>query len=372
MSKDFQAIYGGRTVLVTGHTGFKGSWLALWLTQLGATVVGVSLDPPSEPSHFRVCRMTDKVVDERADIRNYEALVEAVGRHRPEIIFHLAAQPIVRRAFIDPRETFEVNVMGTVNVVEAARRCPSVRAVLVATSDKCYRDVGQVWPYRETDPLGGHEPYAGSKACAEIVVEVYRQKRFQHHAEPPSSVSVASARAGNVIGGGDWAADRLVPDVVRAIGERRNVIIRNPNATRPWQHVLDCLAGYLQLAAQLCSHPGRYEDAWNFGPSDGEPLPVAELVRRILDRWPAHQTSLVIEADPPGKEAYALRVDSSKALHNLGWKPCWPAAMALDATIAWYRAFAERPGEDMRALSVAQIEDYTNSAMAVGAKWAST
>jgi CDP-glucose 4,6-dehydratase len=370
VSDSFGGIYAGRTVLVTGHTGFKGSWLALWLTRLGARVVGIALAPPSEPNNFAACRMAGELIDLRADIRDYEALTAAINQHRPQIVFHLAAQPIVRRALISPRETFEVNVMGTVNVLEAARRCPSVEAVLVATSDKSYRNVGWEWAYRETDPLGGHEPYAGSKACAEIVTEVYRQRHFQGHAQPPSAVAVASARAGNVIGGGDWAADRLVPDVVRAIGARQDVRIRNPSATRPWQHVLDCLAGYLQLTSQLVSTPGRYEDAWNFGPSGDEPLPVEALVARILERWPDHATRMVIEPDPPGREAHALRVDSSKAIRHLGWRPCWSTLVALEATIDWYYAFAHEGGRDMRALAVAQIEDYTNEAREAGITWA--
>jgi CDP-glucose 4,6-dehydratase len=366
----FGGTYAGRTVLVTGHTGFKGSWLALWLTQLGARVLGVALEPPSTPNYFTACRMAGELIDLRQDIRDYEALAAEIDRHRPQIVFHLAAQPIVRRAFDDPRTTFEINVMGTVNVLEAARRCPSVEAVLIATSDKSYRNVGWEWAYRETDPLGGHEPYAGSKACAEIVTEVYRHRQFQSHAQPPSALAVASARAGNVIGGGDWAADRLVPDVIRAIGASRNVTIRNPSATRPWQHVLDCLAGYLQLASQLVTAPGRCEQAWNFGPSGEDPLPVVALVARILESWPDHATRIVIEADPPGKESAELRVDSSKAIRHLGWRPCWSTLTALDATVAWYHAFAQKPGRDMRALTLRQIEDYTDEARKKGIGWA--
>ena len=372
MSDAFGSLYRGRTVLITGHTGFKGSWLALWLRQLGANVVGISLDPPTGPSHFEACGLADELVDMRHDVRDYEGLVAILDRHRPELVFHLAAQPLVRRAFLDPRETFDVNVMGTVNLLEAARRCVSVRSVVVATSDKCYRNVGWEWAYRETDPLGGHEPYAGSKACAELVVEVYRQQRFQAHAVQPRISSIASARAGNVIGGGDWAVDRLVPDVVRAIASGQNVVVRNPDATRPWQHVLDCLSGYLQLGARLWSAPGRYEEAWNFGPNVSEPLPVAELVTRMLAQWPDHATRLEIERGPPDKEAHALRVDSSKAIRRLGWKSCWSTSTALEATIAWYRDFAGNPARDMRAVSIGQIGAYSKAAHDRGLAWAAT
>ena len=370
MSEPFRALFSGKTVMVTGHTGFKGSWLALWLDYLGANVVGVSLNPPTEPNHFTSCGMKERVADLRADIRDYDRLTAILGAHQPEIVFHLAAQPIVRHAFANPRETFEINVMGTVNLLEAARKCDMVRAVVVATSDKCYRNVGWEWPYRETDPLGGNEPYAGSKACAELVVEVYQQERFQAYAAAPRRISVASGRAGNVIGGGDWAADRLVPDIARAIAAGRQITLRNPEATRPWQHVLDCLSGYLHLAARLCTEPGRFEEAWNFGPNGAEALSAADVVAEFLARWPDHATELVIERDPPGKEAQALRVDSSKAAHRLGWRPCWPISDALDATVAWYRDFANAPDADMHALSVAQIEAFTRAARAAGLPWA--
>ena len=370
MSGAFGGFYRGRKVLVTGHTGFKGSWLCLWLRNLGADVAGFSLDLPTDPSHFAACGLAADMADLRGDVRDYPALLDAFARHRPELVFHLAAQPLVRRAFVEPRETFEINVMGTVNVLEAARRCGSVRAALVATSDKAYRNAGWDWPYRETDALGGHEPYAGSKACAEIVAEVYRSQAFQSHATPPSDIAVASARAGNVIGGGDWAPDRLVPDVVRAIAGGRDVAIRYPGAVRPWQHVLDCLAGYLQLGAQLARQPGRFAESWNFGPVDAEPLPVAALVAQMLEGWPGHSTRLVVEPGPPGKEAQTLRVDSSKAIRQLGWRPAWSAREALDAGIGWYRAALGTRDGGMRDASLQQIETYCAAARAVRAEWA--
>ena len=310
---DFGGEYEGCRVLVTGHTGFKGSWLALWLRWLGAEVVGVALEPPTTPNHFEACGLADDVVDLRLDIRDYAALRQVFERHRPQVVFHLAAQPLVGAGYAEPRETFEVNVMGTVNVLEAARLCASVRSVVVVTSDKVYRNVGWEWGYRETDALGGHEPYGGSKAAAELVTEVYRQRGFQDNAAGARALSIASARAGNVIGGGDWAEGRIVPDFVRAVLAGRDLVLRNPDATRPWQHVLDCLAGYLQLGARMQAAPGSCEAAWNFGPTAGVPMPVGRLVGEMLALWPAPGTKLVVTPDPPGKEAHLLGVDSSRA-----------------------------------------------------------
>ena len=372
---DFGGVYDCCRVLVTGHTGFKGSWLALWLRQLGAEVVGVALEPSTTPNHFDACGLEDDLADLRVDIRDYAALREVLERYRPEIVFHLAAQPLVGEAFVDPRATFEVNVMGTVNVLEAARLCPSVRTVLVVTSDKVYRNVGWEWGYRETDALGGHDPYGGSKACAELVTEVYRQRSFQDNAVSPRALSIASARAGNVIGGGDWADGRIVPDVVRAVLSGTDLTLRSPNATRPWPHVLDCLSGYLHLAARMHAAPGSHEGAWNFGPRAGAPVTVGEVVRRMLALWPSPQTRLIVAPGPAGKEAASLGVDSSLAMHRLGWRPGWGIEEALEATIAWYRAAAAGPvGRDaapgaMRATSLAQISAYSSAARAAGIEW---
>lgn len=376
--------YAGRTVLVTGHTGFKGSWLALWLGRLGASVVGVALDPPvaGAPGHFDACATgAGLAADLRADVRDAPALAAVLDRHRPEAVFHLAAQPLVRRAYADPLGTFATNAMGTANLLEAARLCPATRAVVVATSDKAYRNLGWDWGYRETDALGGHEPYAASKACAELVAEVYRSPAFLAHAAPGPRprglpLSVATARAGNVVGGGDRAEDRLVPDVVRALLAGRDVVLRNPDATRPWQHVLDCLAGYLVLGARLLSEPGRFEDAWNFGPCEAEPpLPVGALAERFLAHWPTppggKAARLVVERDPAGKEAAALRVDSSRAVARLGWRPVWDTGRALAATAEWYRRAAESPAPGaMREATLGQIAAYTEDARALGLAWA--
>ncbi len=372
----FGGTYAGRNVLVTGHTGFKGSWLVLWLRHLGARVVGVALDPPTTPNHFEACGAAGDVTDLRVDVRDFPGLRGVLEAHRPEIVFHLAAQPLVGEGYADPRGTFEVNVMGTVNVLEAARLCPSVRTVLVVTSDKTYRNLGWEWSYRETDALGGHEPYGGSKACAELVTEVYRQRSFQDNAAAPRALSIASARAGNVIGGGDWSVARIVPDFVRAAMAGADLTLRNPHATRPWQHVLDCLAGYLQLAARMDAAPGAFEGAWNFGPNEAEAMPVEALVRAMLALWPSARTRVVVTPDPPGREAHALRVDSSRAIHRLGWRPCWAVEETLRATVGWYRAAAEqaaggavRPGA-MREASLAQITAYWHAARAAGIGWA--
>jgi CDP-glucose 4,6-dehydratase len=367
----FGGIYAGRTVLVTGHTGFKGSWLALWLGQLGARVVGVALDPPTRPSHFEACGAASDLTDLRRDVRDFEALRDAMAAHRPQIVFHLAAQSLVGAGYADPRGTFDVNVMGTVNLLEAARLCPSVQAVVVVTSDKTYRNLGWEWSYRETDALGGHEPYGGSKACAELVAEVYGHPGFQANAAGARPFAIATARAGNVIGGGDWSAARLVPDFVRAAMDGGELTLRNPRATRPWQHVLDCLSGYLQLAARLHEAPAEHAGAWNFGPDDAGARPVEDIVRGLSRLWPQARTRVIVTPDPPGREAQALRVDSSRAIQRLGWRPCWQVDDALRATADWYRGVAadHAPGA-MRAMSLGQIAGYVEAAREAGIAWA--
>jgi len=371
LARPLEAFYGGKTVLVTGHTGFKGSWLATWLTHLGARVVGYALPPPTEPSHFEACRLATRVVHVDGDVRDYEALERACREHRPEIVLHLAAQSLVRRAFAEPRLTFEVNLMGTVNVLEAARRTESVAAVVAVTSDKCYRNVGWEWGYREADPLGGHEAYGASKACAEIAAEAYRDPRFQRASAPGRSLPIASARAGNLLGGGDWAADRVVPDTVRAITAGTDLVLRSPEAVRPWQHVLESLSGYLWLGVLLASDGARYGAPWNFGPEKGPELTVVQVVQGLLERWPAPATRIRVERDESGAEAARLRLDSSRASHHLGWGPSWEIGRALDATVEWYRRFYDDPrGDAMYAHSVEQVEAYTAAAGARGLRWA--
>lgn len=340
----------GRRVLVTGHTGFKGSWLCLWLASNGAEVHGYALPPPTDPSLFEVARVGELLASsEMADVRDAEALASALRRVRPEVVFHLAAQPLVRHSYRAPVETYAVNVMGTVHLLEAVRQGDCVRAVVNVTTDKCYENREWHWGYREVEPLGGHDPYSSSKACAELVSAAYRASFFAG-----SGVASATARAGNVIGGGDWATDRLLPDALRALDAGAELIIRSPAAIRPWQHVLEPLSGYLRLAEALFAAEPQASDAWNFGPADDD----ARTVGWILDRLAAQLPELRwrYDATPQPREANYLKLDSSKARARLGWAPRWSLDKALDMTIAWHRSW--RQGDDMRAASLSQIAAY--------------
>lgn len=367
----FRDFYRGKTVLVTGHTGFKGSWLAIWLRELGAEVVGVALDPPTEPNHFGAARLAARMTHVHCDVRDIERVEAIFAEHRPEVVFHLAAQAVVRRSFVEPRRTFDVNVMGTVNILEAARRCDTVRGVVVVTSDKCYRNVGGDRAYQESDELGGQDPYSASKACAELVAAVYQDSRFQEGASS-RTLPIASVRAGNVIGGGDWASYRIVPDTVRAITTDTDVILRLPDATRPWQHVLEPLSGYLWLGALLTEAPQRYASAWNFGPRDARLLTVGEIVSRVLDLWSPAKTRLIVERDESGMEALRLVLDWRKARSELSWQATWDVEEALKATVEWYRQFYECTGDDVYPFSVRQIQAFTDSARRRGVAWAGT
>ncbi len=364
----FRDFYRGKTVLVTGHTGFKGSWLALWLTELGAEVVGVALDPPTEPNHFRAANLASRLTHVHADVRDTELLEGILAEHRPDVVFHLAAQAVVRQSFVEPRRTFDVNVMGTVSVLDAASRCDTVRGAVVVTSDKCYRNTGDDRAYVETDQLGGQDPYSASKACAELVAAVYQGSRLQGGSRP--TLPVATARAGNVIGGGDWASYRVVPDTVRAITTASDIVLRLPDATRPWQHVLEPLSGYLWLGTLLSEAPPRYAAAWNFGPHDTRLLTVSEIVSRILDLWAPMNTRLVVERDESGMEALRLVLDWQKARNELSWQATWRIEEALSATVEWYRHFYEHPGDDICPLSVRQVRAFTDSARRRGVAWA--
>ena len=345
----------GRRVLVTGHSGFKGGWLCLWLERLGAAVRGIALPAPTDPSFFATVGV-DALVDSRfADIRDPAALRQATQGYDAEIVFHLAAQPIVRLSHREPADTFATNVIGTANVLDLARAMPSVQAVVVVTSDKCYDNRGWAWPYRETDRLGGTDPYSASKACAEIVAESYRRNWFAD----PDGPQMATVRAGNVIGGGDWAEDRLVPDIVRAARNDTPVFIRNPRSVRPWQHVLEPLSGYLLLAAKLVSEGGAsFAGAWNFGPAASQAVDVETLARAIMSCSTALDLPIRFgaEVDAP-HEAGMLRLDSSKAEAELGWSPRLSVDQTLAMTADWYAAFL-RGGTDMRDLSRSQLDAY--------------
>lgn len=338
----------GKRVFITGHSGFKGGWLALWLTELGAEVVGYALDPPTNPNFFTLTRLTERLADHHLqDVRDAPALHRTLIAAAPDIVFHLAAQPLVREAYQMPVETFATNVMGTVNLLEAVRHSASVRAVVLVTSDKCYQNQDWLWPYRETDPLGGHDPYASSKACAELVTAAYR-----HSFLTAAGIAVASVRAGNVIGGGDWAADRLVPDFFRALDAGKTLFIRSPNAIRPWQHVLDPIAGYLQLAEHLYNEAGaNYAEAWNFGPAETDAQSVAWLMDRLGAKCP--EACWRCDLAPQPHETAILKVDSTKARMRLGWQPRWDLNTALDRTLAWHQEW--RQAADMQQFSLAQI-----------------
>jgi len=342
----------GRKVLVTGHTGFKGAWLSLWLQMLGGEVVGYALPPPTSPSLFHIANVQEGMCSIFGDIRHPGALGAVVRKHQPEIVFHLAAQSLVRRSYQDPVETYGVNVLGTVNVLETVRLCDSVQSVLVITSDKCYENTGRSLPYSEVDPLGGRDPYSSSKACAELVAAAYRSSFFSEKPGASRTLGVATARAGNVIGGGDWAEDRLVPDIMRSFLDGRRVLIRNPDAVRPWQHVLDALNGYLALLERMSYHAAQYAEAWNFGPDRADAQPVSWVVDRIARLW-GPEAGWELDAGLHPQEASTLVLDSSKSREKLGWMPRLPIAEALKWTVDWYRAYQQ--GKNMRQFTEEQI-----------------
>jgi CDP-glucose 4,6-dehydratase len=342
----------GRRVFVTGHTGFKGGWLALWLHRLGAEVTGFALPPPTTPSLFDAARVGDVVRHIEGDIRDLPTLQAAMSEARPDVVFHLAAQPLVRLSYDEPVETYATNVMGTVHTLEAARRAGSVAAFVCITTDKCYENREWVWPYRESDPMGGHDPYSSSKGAAELVVAAYRRSFFER-----DGIGLASVRAGNVIGGGDWAADRLVPDLVRAFEAGVAPAIRAPNAVRPWQHVLEALGGYLMIAERLLAKEPGFADAWNFGPADDDTRPVSWIVDRMRAAWGGDAAAPVAFAGAVPHEAGLLRLDCSKARAMLGWRPALPLGEALEWIVDWHRRTAA--GEDARAVTLEQLADYS-------------
>jgi CDP-glucose 4,6-dehydratase len=345
------AFWRGRRVLITGHTGFKGAWLSLWLAQLGASTVGYALRPPTSPSLFELARVAETMQSREGDLNDFRHLDTIVHEAQPEIVFHLAAQSLVRQSYEDPVGTFSVNVIGTVHLLEACRRSPTIRAIVVVTSDKCYEENPAGSPHREGDPLGGHDPYAASKACAEIASAAYRRSFFASD----SSAALATARSGNVIGGGDWAADRLMTDLIGAFSTGRVARLRNPTATRPWQHVLDPLAGYLLLAERLYAKGQRYAEAWNFGPAAASTADVQTVAERVARLW-GTGAAWEIEGMPQPREAPVLELDATNAQNHLGWKPQLDLEAALAWTVSWYQRW--RDGTDARALAEGQIGRY--------------
>ncbi len=359
MSPSIAEAFAGRSVFLTGQTGFKGSWLAIWLHRLGARVAGYSLPPPTEPSNFQASAVRDLLsAHYEADVRDQAALNAAVAETQPDVVFHLAAQSLVRESYQNPRHTFEVNVLGTVGVLEAVRAAGRPCAVVVVSSDKCYENVEQVWGYREIDPLGGFDPYSASKGAVEIVAAAYRRSFFHPDALERHGVKLATARAGNVIGGGDWAKDRIIPDIVAHLAAGQPVPVRSPKAVRPWQHVLEPLGGYLTLAARMLeSDDPRWCNAWNFGPLPGNEIPVRRLVELFLQTWGEGSWRDASRPDQP-HEAGALRLSIDKAIGQLDWRPRWNVAEAVRRTAQWYRRYHNSPNANMRAACCEEIDLY--------------
>lgn len=354
--------YAGKRILITGCNGFKGSWLTFWLHSLGANILGIGLDTPSNPCMFNILQLDELVKIQYVDIRNQPVLSAVMESFQPKIIFHMAAQALVRPSYEDPLGTLETNIMGTANVLEACRHCDSVCAVLIITSDKCYRNNEWVWGYRENDPMGGHDPYSASKGCAELITASYRNSFFPAEKYGLNhTVALASARAGNAIGGGDWGKDRLIPDCFRAMSRGESVQIRFPKAVRPWQHVLECLSGYLQLGAALLTEGPKYASGWNFAPNDmGDVWPVERVVRYICNMWGQGSYEIINTLQP--HEAHMLCLDSTKANIELGWRPRLKVAQALELTTKWYKAWAENSTvAHMRSITQNQIKTYTKT-----------
>jgi len=339
----------GKRVFLTGHTGFKGSWLSLWLFSLDVEVRGYSLNPPTAPSLFNEAKI-DSIIDSKiGDIRDQDALHENMIKFNPDIVIHMAAQSLVRYSYDEPVETYEVNVIGTVKVLEVARSCPNLKAIINITTDKCYENDGRTQGYKEHDPMGGHDPYSGSKGCAELVTSSYRRSFLQEQ-----GVGLASVRAGNVIGGGDWADDRLIPDILRAFEKNEPVVIRNPQATRPWQHVLEPLSGYLVLAQKMYRDQDKYAEGWNFGPNAQDVKSVDWILNKMIGKWPNSSWELDSSSSP--HEANFLQLDISKAESKLGWKPIWKLSYTLEKIIDWHQAWINK--EDMQVACLSEIKEY--------------
>jgi CDP-glucose 4,6-dehydratase len=344
-----QKFWQGKRVFLTGHTGFKGSWLSLWLSSLEVEVKGYALNPPTSPSLFNEAKVDLLVDSQISDIRDQNALHESMVGFDPDILIHMAAQPLVRYSYEVPIETYEVNVIGTAKVLEVARSCPNLKAIVNITTDKCYENDGRSEGYKENDPMGGYDPYSSSKGCAELVASAYRRSFLQDQ-----GIGLASVRAGNVIGGGDWADDRLIPDILRSFEKNEPVVIRNPKATRPWQHVLEPLSGYLILAQKLYKDQIEYAEGWNFGPNEQDVKPVDWILDKMITKWPGSSWKLDINSNP--HEADFLKLDISKAKFKLGWSPVWELSQTLEKIINWHQAWLNK--EDIQAVCLAEIKEY--------------
>jgi CDP-glucose 4,6-dehydratase len=355
------SFWQGKRVFLTGHTGFKGGWLSLWLQQLGADLTGYALSPATQPSLFETTKVAAEMTSLFGDIRDGQTLIRAMQQAKPDIVIHMAAQPLVRKSYADPVETYSTNVMGTVHLLEAVRQCPSVRAVVNVTTDKCYENKEWIWAYRENEPMGGYDPYSNSKGCAELVTSAYRSSFFNPKKYAQHGVALASARAGNVIGGGDWSADRLIPDILAAFAQCKPVVIRSPQAIRPWQHVLEPLHGYLTLAENLFLHGTRCAEAFNFGPRSDDTRPVSWIVQRMAELWGDGSTWQMDAGEHP-HEANFLKLDIAKAAHRLNWHPTLNLDQALQLTVDWARTHQQ--AGNMRAVTLAQITHYQTGAAA--------
>jgi CDP-glucose 4,6-dehydratase len=345
-----QAFWKGKRVFLTGHTGFKGSWLSLWLSSLGAQVKGYALNPPTSPSLFDEAEVYKVINSQIGDIRDQEVLHESMVSFNPDVLIHMAAQPLVRYSYDAPIETYEVNVIGTAKVLEVSRSCSNLKAIVNITTDKCYENDGRFQGYKEGDPMGGHDPYSSSKGCAELVTSAYRRSFLKDQ-----GIGLASVRAGNVIGGGDWADDRLIPDILRSFEKSEPVVIRNPKATRPWQHVLEPLSGYLILAEKLYKNQKEYAEGWNFGPNEKDVKPVSWIMDKMISEWPASSWELDQNSNP--HEADFLKLDISKVKSKLGWKPIWGLSYTLEKIVNWHQSWLNK--EDMKAVCLAEIKEYT-------------
>lgn len=351
----FDGVFKEKKVLITGHTGFKGSWLALLLDKLGADVYGYALDPPTNPSLFEEARIDEQMTSYIGDIRDFDKLLNILQKVKPEVVIHMAAQPIVRESYKNPVGTYSTNVMGTVNLLEAVRYTQGIKAVVNVTTDKCYENRERHWGYRENEPLGGYDPYSNSKACSELVTSSFRNSFFNPKEFKKHGVALASARAGNVIGGGDWAADRLIPDFIRAISSGEILLIRSPFAIRPWQHVLEPLTGYLKLAEKLLTEGPKYSQAWNFGPDDIDAKTVEWIANSICKLW-GNGASYAVDKNPQPHEANYLKLDCSKAKIELGWIPKWTIQIALDSIVRWNKALIN--GFNAKQITLNQIDEY--------------
>lgn len=366
--------YENKKILVTGHTGFKGSWLSLWLKKLGANVIGYSLDPNTSEDFFNRTNLTDKIVDIRGNILDFDALNNAFEEYKPDIVFHLAAQPLVRLSYDLPVETFQTNIIGTLNVLEAIHQSNSVQMAILITTDKVYQNINSIWSYREIDPLGGYDPYSSSKACAEIVIDSYRKSFFKPK-EGTEGPKIASVRAGNVIGGGDWQKDRIIPDCIKSLLNGLPITVRNPKAIRPWQHVIDALGGYLLLGEKMLlnslpiASDAFYPHAWNFGPLNESAITVEALVQKVIDAWGSGEWMVETTNQEVKEEAQRLTLDITKAMTKLDWQPVLGINECINFTMEWYKRASQNPDADLYDYSIQQIDEYFRIANQKGISW---